>query len=121
PRYTSSGGKVTMRHTEPPGGGSIVCGRGSVSVRPSMRAGGRSVTQRRVAAYPGRAGSVRTSGDGPSWMAVDVPFPSSTAPVGRAVGRGPVVDGRGLPVRLVDRRDAADGFHCFSHLPLAVS
>ena len=73
PRNTASGGKVTIRHTEPRGGGSSVCGRCSVSRMPFMRAGVASVTQMRVEAKPGRAGSVRTSGDGPSAMASDLP------------------------------------------------
>src|SRR6266852_2497442 len=44
---------------------------------PLLLAGVRSVTQIRVDANPGRAGSVRTSGDGPSWIAVDRPFSPS--------------------------------------------
>jgi hypothetical protein len=40
-------------------------------------AGVPSVTQMRVDENPGRAGSVRTSGDGPSWIAFDFPFSSS--------------------------------------------
>jgi len=48
-RHARSGGKVTMRHTEPPAGGSIVCGMCAVSVTPSMRAGVRSVTHTRAA------------------------------------------------------------------------
>ena len=65
-------------HFEPPGGGSRVCGRCSVSRTPLMRAGVRSVTQMRVAVKPGRAGSLRTSGDGPSAMALDLSFSSMT-------------------------------------------
>ena len=41
----------------------MVCGLSSVSVTPRTRAGVESVTQIRVAAKPGRAGSRRTSGD----------------------------------------------------------
>ena len=56
-------------------------GLSNVSGMPSMRAGVRSVTQMRVDENPGRAGSVRTSGDGPSAMHFDLacmPGPSST-------------------------------------------
>jgi hypothetical protein len=36
-----------------------------------------SVTQIRIEVKPGRAGSVRTSGVGPSWIATDLPLSSS--------------------------------------------
>ena len=73
----SSGGKVTTRHTEPPGGGSIVCGRNTVSRYSPITGGEESVTQMRAEENPGRAGSVRTSGDGPSIIETDFPSLSS--------------------------------------------
>jgi hypothetical protein len=42
-----------------------------------MRAGDASVTQMRADENPGRAGSPRTSGDGPSALASDLPSSSS--------------------------------------------
>jgi hypothetical protein len=74
----ASGGKVTTRHTEPAAGGSSACGRSSDSRRFYSRTGVRSLTQMRAAAYPGRAGSVRTSGLGPSAMTRDLSFSSIT-------------------------------------------
>src|SRR6185503_9764593 len=72
-----------MRHTEPPGGGSRESGVSSVSRTPAMRAGVESVTQMRVDEKPGRAGSVRTSGDGPSAIAVEAPSALSTVTMRR--------------------------------------
>src|SRR5882724_10567775 len=66
-----------MRQTEPCGGGSIVCGSRSVSPNCLIVTGVASVTQMRVEAKPGRAGSVHTSGDGPSATATDLPLASS--------------------------------------------
>ena len=88
----SSGGKVTTRHTEPPGGGSSVCGSvsGLADALDAAPACGRS-PRCASSAKPGRAGSVRTSGDGPSVIATDLPFV------------------------VVDRDDPADGFRMFGH------
>src|SRR5215831_12739713 len=73
-------GKVTIRHTEPRRGGSIRCGCTNTASRYSpMRAGDASVAQMRTDENPGRAGSPRTSGEGPSAMASD--FPSSSSMV----------------------------------------
>ena len=77
PQNVSSGGKVTTRHTEPPGGGSIVCGRNIVSWYSPITGGEESATQMRAEENPGRAGSARTSGDGPSITATDFPSLSS--------------------------------------------
>src|SRR5260370_6464652 len=76
-RNTASGGMVTIRQTDPRGGGSMVCGSASGSRVCVMLAGVVSVTQIRIAAKPGRAGSVRTSGVSPSWIATDFPPASS--------------------------------------------
>ncbi len=57
-----------MRQSEPPGGGASTRG-GS----PSILAGVASVAQMKVEENPGRAGSVRTSGAGPSAIALDFP------------------------------------------------
>src|SRR3954469_394976 len=77
PRNAVSGGTVTMRQTDPCRGGSRVCGKVSGSRTCAMLAGVVSVTQIRIEAKPGRAGSVRTSGVGPSWIATDLPLSSS--------------------------------------------
>src|SRR5262245_617736 len=77
-RYVSSGGKVTMRHSDPRAGGSMACGKNCASRTRAICTGVASVTQMRVEAKPGRAGSVRTSGAGPSATARDLPLASST-------------------------------------------
>jgi hypothetical protein len=66
-----SGGNVTTRHTEPPGGGleSEDTFAGSVA----MRAGVRSVAQTRLETAPGWAGSGGNCGAGPSAIARDLP------------------------------------------------
>src|SRR3954471_20648426 len=81
PRNAASGGTVTMRQTDPCCGGSRVCGRVSGSRTGATLAGVVSVTQIRIEAKPGRAGSVRTSGVGPSWIAADLPLSSSTVTI----------------------------------------
>src|SRR6185369_14591651 len=59
--HFASGGNVTTLNTEPPSGGSIECGRCSVSS--TIFAGVPSVTHMRCDAKPARAGSICTSGD----------------------------------------------------------
>src|SRR3954469_16427472 len=76
-RNVASGGMVTIRQTDPRGGGSMLCGSASGSRTCATLAGVVSVTQIRIEAKPGRAGSVRTSGVGPSWIATDLPLSSS--------------------------------------------
>src|SRR3954453_6872035 len=74
---------VTIRQTDPRGGGSMLCGSASGSRTCATLAGVVSVTQIRIEAKPGRAGSVRTSGVGPSWIATDLPLASSIVTIRR--------------------------------------
>src|SRR6478672_9339738 len=82
-RNVASGGMVTIRQTDPRGGGSMLCGSAKGSRARVILTGVASVTQIRVEAKPGRAGSVRTSDAGPSWIARDFPLWSSTVTIRR--------------------------------------
>src|SRR6267154_4369176 len=72
-RNARSGGKVIIWQNDPPGGGESTCANRSISVARSILAGVLSVAQMTIEENPGRAGSVRRSGEGPSWTAFDFP------------------------------------------------
>src|SRR5205823_10112743 len=78
---TWSGGKVKILSTDPLAGGSSVYGRCSVSK--TSLAGALSATHIRCIAKPGRARSMRTSGDGVSLTRLERPGSRSMATMRR--------------------------------------
>src|SRR5690242_2202584 len=77
PFHAASGGNVKTFSTEPFAGGTSTFGRCSVSK--TILAGQLSTTHMRWIANPGRAGSVRTSGEAVSPTRLDLPASRSIA------------------------------------------